>query len=120
MRRAICSATRSRGRASARGAAPHPDVIRCSAAGSLRRHREIIGDIDLLASSKQPAEVIEFFTTQPGVLKVLAKGDTKASVLLEGGIQSDLRVVSDAEYSLRPAVFHRQQGAQHRHAPARD
>ncbi len=77
----------------------HPDVIRCSPAGSLRRHREVIGDIDLLASSKQPAEVIEFFTSQPGILKVLAKGDTKASVLLEGGIQSDLRVVSDAEYS---------------------
>ena len=77
----------------------HPDVIRCSAAGSLRRNREIIGDIDLLASSKAPAEVIEFFTSQPGGLKVLAKGETKASVLLEGGIQSDLRVVSDAEYS---------------------
>jgi DNA polymerase (family 10) len=77
----------------------HPDVIRCSPAGSLRRHREVIGDIDLLASSKKPAEVIEFFTNQPGILKVLAKGDTKASVLLEGGIQSDLRVVSDAEYS---------------------
>jgi len=77
----------------------HPDVVRCSAAGSLRRHREVIGDIDLLASSKQPAEVIEFFTNQPGIIKVLAKGETKASVLLEGGIQSDLRVVSDAEYS---------------------
>ena len=77
----------------------HPDVIRCSTAGSLRRHREVIGDIDLLASSKQPTEVIEFFTSQPGIVKVLAKGDTKASVLLEGGIQSDLRVVSDAEFS---------------------
>jgi len=33
----------------------HPDVIRCSAAGSLRRHKEVIGDIDLLASSKKPA-----------------------------------------------------------------
>jgi DNA polymerase (family X) len=77
----------------------HPAVIRCSAAGSLRRHREIIGDIDLLASSKAPVEVIEFFASQPGVLKVLAKGETKASLLLEGGIQSDLRVVSDAEYS---------------------
>ncbi len=76
----------------------HPDVIRCSTAGSLRRHREVIGDIDLLASSKKPTEVIEFFTSQPGILNVLAKGDTKASVLLEGGIQSDLRVVSDAEY----------------------
>jgi DNA polymerase (family 10) len=77
----------------------HPEVIRCSAAGSLRRHREVIGDIDLLASSKRPAEVIEFFTSQPGILNVIAKGETKASVLLEGGIQSDLRVVSDAEYS---------------------
>jgi DNA polymerase (family 10) len=77
----------------------HPDVVRCSAAGSLRRHREIIGDIDLLASSKHPAEVIEFFTSQPGIVKVLAKGETKASVLLEDGIQSDLRVVSDSEYA---------------------
>jgi DNA polymerase (family 10) len=77
----------------------HPDVIRCSTAGRLRRHREVIGDIDLLASSKKPAEVIEFFTSQPGIEKDLAKGETKASVLLEGGIQSDLRVVSDAEYS---------------------
>ncbi len=76
----------------------HPDVIRCSSAGSLRRHREVIGDIDLLASSKTPAAVLDFFTQQPGILNVIAKGDTKASVLLEGGIQSDLRVVSDAEY----------------------
>ena len=76
----------------------HPDVIRCSAGGSLRRHREVIGDIDLLVSSKHPAKVIDFFTRQPGILSVLAKGETKASVLLEGGIQSDLRVVSDAEF----------------------
>jgi DNA polymerase (family 10) len=76
----------------------HPDVIRCSEGGSLRRRREIIGDIDLLASSKHPASVIDFFTKRPGVLNVIAKGDTKASVLLEGGIQSDLRVVSDSEF----------------------
>ncbi len=55
----------------------HPDVIRCSTAGSLRRHREVIGDIDLLASSKQPAGVIEFFAAQPGILKVLAKGENQ-------------------------------------------
>ena len=76
----------------------HPDVIRCSAAGSLRRHKEVIGDIDLLVSTRHPEEIIGFFTAQPGILRVLAKGETKASVLLEGGIQSDLRVVSDAEY----------------------
>src|SRR3989441_3614122 len=83
----------------------HPDVIRCSAAGSLRRHREVIGDIDLLASSKKPTGVIEFFASQPAVLNVIAKGDTKASVLLQGGIQSDLRVVSDAEYPFALMYF---------------
>ena len=83
----------------------HPDVIRCSTAGSLRRHREVIGDIDLLASSKQPAEVIDYFTHQPGILNVIAKGETKASVLLEGGIQADLRVVSDAEYPFALLYF---------------
>ncbi len=83
----------------------NPDVIRCSSAGSLRRHREIIGDIDLLASSKHPDKVLDFFAQQPGILKVLAKGETKASVLLEGGIQSDLRVVSDAEFPFALMYF---------------
>jgi DNA polymerase (family 10) len=77
----------------------HPEVIRCSSAGSLRRHREIIGDIDLLASSRQPQAVLDFFAQQPRVLKVIGKGDTKASVLLEGGIQCDLRVVRDSEFA---------------------
>ena len=83
----------------------HPDVIRCSAAGSLRRHREIIGDVDLLASSKKPAAVLDFFSRLPGVLNMIAKGETKASVLLEGGIQSDLRVVSDAEFPFALMYF---------------
>jgi DNA polymerase (family 10) len=83
----------------------HPDVIRCSAAGSLRRFKEIIGDIDLLASSKNPAEVIEFFVSQPSIVKVLAKGETKASVILEDGIQCDLRVVSDREFPFALAYF---------------
>jgi DNA polymerase (family 10) len=83
----------------------HPDVIRCSTAGSLRRHREVIGDIDLLASSKRPTEVLEYFTQQAGILNLIAKGETKASVLLEGGIQSDLRVVSDAEYPFALMYF---------------
>ena len=83
----------------------HPDVVRCSSAGSLRRHREIIGDIDLLASSKTPAKVLDFFAQQSGILNVIAKGETKASVLLEGGIQSDLRVVSDAEFPFALMYF---------------
>jgi DNA polymerase (family X) len=83
----------------------HPAVIRCSNAGSLRRFKEIIGDIDLLASSKQLDEVIEFFVSQPGIIKVAAKGPTKASVILDGGIQCDLRVVSDAEFPFALAYF---------------
>lgn len=83
----------------------HPEVIRCSTAGSLRRSKEVIGDIDLLASSKKPTEVIAYFVQQPGILKVVAQGDTKASVILEGGIQSDLRVVSDKEYPFALAYF---------------
>lgn len=83
----------------------HPAVIRCSPAGSLRRFKEVIGDIDLLASSKKPAEVIDFFATQPGIVKVLAKGETKASVILDGGIQCDLRVVGDAEFPFALAYF---------------
>jgi DNA polymerase (family 10) len=83
----------------------HPDVIRSSEAGSLRRRKEIIGDIDLLVSSKNPESVIEFFTNRPGNLNVIARGDTKASVLLAGGIQSDLRVASDAEFPFALAYF---------------
>ncbi|MEY4689983.1 MAG: polymerase fused to phosphatase [Verrucomicrobiota bacterium] len=83
----------------------HPDVLRCSTAGSLRRWKEVIGDIDFLVSSRQPAAVIGFFVEQPGVRTVLAQGDTKASVLLEGGIQADLRVVADEEYPFALAYF---------------
>jgi len=83
----------------------HRAVIRCSAAGSVRRFKEIIGDIDLLVSSKNPAAVIDFFVTQPGVLRVSAKGETKASVILSGGIQADLRVVSDTEYPFALLYF---------------
>ena len=83
----------------------HPDVIRCSTAGSLRRFKEVIGDVDLLASSKQPGAVIADFVAQPEFLKVIAQGETKASVILAGGIQCDLRVVSDAEYPFALAYF---------------
>lgn len=83
----------------------HPDVIRCGTAGSLRRFKEIIGDIDLLASSGKPAAVIESFVTQPCIIKVTARGETKASVILEGGIQCDLRVVSDREFPFALAYF---------------
>jgi DNA polymerase (family X) len=87
------------------GLRAHPDVIRCSTAGSLRRCKEIIGDIDFLVSSKNPPAVIDYFTSQPEILAVNAKGETKASVIVQGGIQADLRVVSDAEFPFALAYF---------------
>lgn len=83
----------------------HPDVIRCSLAGSLRRWKEVVGDVDFVVSSKRPAEVIGFFVSQPGVQSVPARGETKASVVLTGGLQADLRVVSDDEYPCALAYF---------------
>ena len=83
----------------------HPEVIRCSTAGSIRRFKETVGDLDFVVSSKVPAAVIEFFVHLPGVQSVSAQGETKASVRLEGGLQADLRVVSDAEYPFALAYF---------------
>ena len=83
----------------------HPDVIRCSVAGSQRRSKETVHDIDFLVSSKEPAEVINYFTMQPEVGSVIAKGETKASVLLGNGIQADLRVVTDKEFPFALAYF---------------
>ncbi len=83
----------------------HPEVIRCSLAGSQRRHRETIGDIDFLVSSKEPTIVIEDFAGHELVESVLVKGETKTSVILAGGIQADLRVVTDAEFPFALAYF---------------
>ena len=82
-----------------------PDVIRCSTAGSVRRFKEIIGDLDFLASSKNPGAIMDLFTTLPGVSSVQARGDTKATVLLNNGVQADLRVVSDLEFPYALAYF---------------
>ena len=71
------------------------DVIRVSIAGSARRMKETIGDVDILATSKSPEKVIDFFTKMPNAAQVLTKGDTKSSVRLKEGIQVDLRVMNN-------------------------
>ena len=68
-------------------------VERIEIAGSLRRMRETIGDVDLLVASEEPTDVMEVFATAGMVDRVLARGDTKSSVLTRTGIQIDLRVV---------------------------
>ena len=75
-------------------------VRQCNYAGSLRRRKEIIGDIDILisASDRARTEIMSAFTKQEDVESIVATGDTKATVILKNGIQCDLRIVSDAEY----------------------
>lgn len=83
----------------------HPDVIRCSTAGSLRRWKEVVGDLDFVVSSKNPGAILDYFTQLPPVTSVLARGDTKASVILNEGLQADLRVVADTEFASALAYF---------------
>jgi DNA polymerase (family 10) len=68
------------------------------AAGSLRRMKETVGDIDILATTKKPAELSDQFTQVPTVRRILEKGETKSSVLLENNIQVDLRVVDEESF----------------------
>jgi len=75
-----------------------PGVKKVTVAGSLRRCKETVGDLDLLAVSKTPKKVMDVFVSQPNVVRVLAKGDTKASVVLKEGIDADLRVVEAHSY----------------------
>jgi DNA polymerase (family 10) len=64
-----------------------------SVAGSVRRYRETIGDIDLLVASNDAAPIMAAFTAAPSVERVLTNGDTKSSVIVARGLQIDLRVV---------------------------
>ncbi len=63
----------------------HPDVSQISAGGSFRRGRETIGDLDILIATKQPERIIEHFLSHDAIDRVLARGETKASVLLKMG-----------------------------------
>ena len=78
--------------------AAHPDASQVSVAGSFRRRKEIVRDLDFIVASKSPDTITEFFCAHPFVDGLIARGPTKTSVRLKSGIQCDLRVVSNAEY----------------------
>ncbi len=83
-----------------------PQVSRADYAGSLRRMRDTIGDIDLLvAADEEPASVMDHFCTMPLVDRVLARGPTKSSVVTTKGIQVDLRVVPAAVWGAAMQYF---------------
>lgn len=71
----------------------HESLEIVSVAGSLRRGKETVGDIDILVGDDQPSKVMDAFVAYPEVAGVLAKGPTKSSVRLKSGLQVDIRVV---------------------------
>jgi len=73
-------------------------VQRIEIAGSIRRRKEIIRDIDILASSKKPEALMAAFVNGPSVASIAAHGETKSSVVLGTGIAADLRVVTDKQF----------------------
>ena len=72
---------------------------RIELAGSARRWKETVGDLDIVASSVEPARLADALASAPGVESVAAKGDTKTTVRLAGGLSVDLRVVPPPEYA---------------------
>ena len=80
-------------------------IHRLSIAGSLRRMKETIGDLDIIASSDEPDEVMDYFIKYNNVQQVLLKGSTKTSVLLNDSLQVDLRVVKDESYGAALQYF---------------
>jgi len=106
-------AKRSRGRTLLGDALPIADEIcerlrsgmrtagetgKVEAAGSLRRMKETVGDIDIVATTKTPSFLSDQFAQLPGVRKILEKGETKSSILLDNNLQVDLRVVEEESF----------------------
>ncbi len=85
--------------------AGHPDSLQVDVAGSYRRRKEIVHDVDLVVATKNPEPIMKFFVAHPLVESIIAQGPTKSSVRLRSGIQCDLRVVSAAEYPFALAYF---------------
>ena len=73
-------------------------VHRAEAAGSLRRGMETVGDLDFIVAAEDVAPVVEWFVAMPGVKEVTARGETKASVRFESGLQADLRIVPEDQF----------------------
>jgi DNA polymerase (family X) len=76
----------------------HPAAVKVSEAGSARRRRETFRDLDVIATSTDPPALIDAFTSRANVADVIAKGDTKATVLTAEGFRLDLRVVPPESY----------------------
>ena len=85
--------------------AAHGSALQVDLAGSYRRRKEIVHDLDLLVATKNPGDITKFFVSHPLVESIIAQGPTKSSVRLRSGVQCDLRVVSTTEYPFALAYF---------------
>ncbi|MBA2283955.1 MAG: DNA polymerase/3'-5' exonuclease PolX [Ktedonobacteraceae bacterium] len=99
-----------------------PGIVRLEIGGSLRRRRETVKDIDMVASVADDAgeevrrQIMDFFTSQPAVQAVTGKGETKSSVVLHTGMAMDLRIVNDSQF---PATLHHFTGSKEHHIALR-
>ena len=99
-----------------------PEIIRLEVAGSIRRKRETVKDIDMVASVDDQASdevrcsIMDFFTQQPSVKAVTGKGETKSSVVLNSGMAMDFRLVGDSQF---PYTLHHFTGSREHHIPLR-
>ena len=80
-------------------------VLEVEVAGSARRRRETVGDLDLLVASREPGEVVGRFVSMPPVIRVLSEGTTKSTVVLERNLQVDLRVIPPEDYGAALQYF---------------
>jgi DNA polymerase (family X) len=99
-----------------------PEIVRLEVAGSLRRKRETVKDVDMVLSIDDNAgsdvrrKIMDYFTSQPSVKAITGKGETKSSVVLNSGIAMDLRVVGDSQF---PYTLHHFSGSREHHIPLR-
>jgi DNA polymerase (family 10) len=82
-----------------------PETSRAEVAGSFRRGKETVHDLDFLVATKHPKAIMEAFVAPPWVESVIASGPTKTSVRLHSGVQCDLRVVTNAEFPFALVYF---------------
>ena len=81
------------------------EVKKIEAAGSLRRMKETVRDIDILATSTKPQKIMDIFVKLPQVKSILAHGLTKSSIITKGNIQVDVRVVNPSSFGAAMAYF---------------
>lgn len=82
-----------------------PAAARVAVAGSLRRRKELIKDIDIIVASAEPNAVMAHFTAYPDIARITARGATKTSVVLDMGLAVDLRVADESQFPCALAYF---------------